>query len=253
MMRLFAGVALAIVVGCWGGSDPEIAPLPVAADARIVDSIWTLGRSQFGEGHFGEAAKQFERVLLELRPGDARIPAARFYLGEARFGMGQNFDAAREFRRVADETPNDPLAPRALLRAGECFADLWIRPELDPSYGETARATFTELQNRYPGTPAAETAKVRLAELDEMFAEKAYLTGVFYHRIKAYDSAVLYFKDLVATYPRTKAAPKALVKLVEEYRLLRYEEDAAETCDYLRRFHTDVIGLQELCPAPAAS
>lgn len=253
MKRVFAGATLALAVGCGGGSEPKVAPLPVSAEARVVDSIWTLGRSQFAEGHFADAAQQFERVLLEFRPGDPRIAAGRFYLGEARLGMGQNFEAAREFRRVADETPNDPLAPRALLRAGECFADLWDRPELDPSYGETARATFTELQNRYPGTPAAETARVRLAELDEMFAEKAYLTGVFYHRIKAYDSAILYFKDLVATYPRTRAAPKALVKLVEEYRLLRYEEDAAETCDYLRRFHTDVVGLQELCPGPTAS
>jgi outer membrane protein assembly factor BamD len=253
MKRLFAGLALALVVGCGGGSDPEVAPMPVASTPQVVDSIWALGRSQFSGGHFGEAAQQFERVLLELRPGDPRIPAGRFYLGEARFGMGQNFEAAREFRRVADESPNDALAPRALLRAGESFADLWDRPELDPSYGETARATFTELQNRYPGTPAAETAKIRLGELDEMFAEKAYLTGAFYHRIKAYDSAILYFKDLVATYPRTRAAPKALVKLVEEYRLLRYEEDAAETCDYLRRFHTDVVGLQEICPAPTTS
>ena len=253
MRGLFAGALLALVGGCWGGSDPEIAPLPASADSGVVDSVWALAKTRFAAGDFGDAAQQFERVLLEFRPGDPRIAAGRFYLGESRLAMGQNFEAAREFRRASDETPNDSLAPRALLRAGESFAELWDRPELDPSYGETARATFTELQNRYPGTPAAETAKLRLAELDEMFAEKSYLTGMFYHRIKAYDSAILYLKDLVATYPRTRAAPKALVKLVEEYRLLRYEEDAAETCDYLRRFHPDIAGLPELCPGPAAS
>ena len=59
----------------------------------------------------------------------------------------------REFRKVSDDTPNDPLAPEALLRAGDVYADLWRRPELDPSYGQTALATYQELLNRYPGAP----------------------------------------------------------------------------------------------------
>jgi outer membrane protein assembly factor BamD len=253
MNRTLMATALAFLAACGGGPDPAASPTPEAASAAVVDSVWAVGRARFAEGKWAEAAANFERVLLEFRPGDPRLSAGRFYVAESRLAMGQHFEAAREFRRVADETPNDELAPRALLRAGDAFADLWSRPELDPSYGETARSTWQELRNRYPASEAAKLAEARLAGLDEKFAEKLYRNGVYYHRLKAYNSGIIYFKDLVATYPRTAAAPRALVRLVEAYRLLGYAEDRAETCDYMRRFHPDDPAGREVCPPATAA
>jgi outer membrane protein assembly factor BamD len=149
---------------------------------------------------------------------------------------------------VSDETPNDSLAPEALLRVGDVYADLWRRPELDPSYGQTALSTYQELLNRYPGGPPAERAQARIAELQEQFAVKEYKAALYYFRLKAYDSAVLYLKDLVATYPRASVAPQALMKLVQAYKKLGYREDVQETCGYIRRFHSGATGAREVCP-----
>ncbi len=66
----------------------------------------------------------------------------------------------------------DPIAPEALLRVGDVYADLWRRPELDPTYGQTALATYQELLNRYPAAAAAKRAQLRIAELNERFAYK---------------------------------------------------------------------------------
>jgi outer membrane protein assembly factor BamD len=252
MSRVLLVSIVALAAACGGGPDPGSLPTPEAASTAVVDSVWAVARREFAAGKWSDAAGNFERVALELRPGDPRVAAGRFYVGEARLAMGQHFEAARAFRRVADETPNDPLAPRALLRAGDAFADLWGRPELDPSYGETARSTWQELRNRYPESPAAAIAQGRLAALDEKFAWKLYQSGLYYHRLKAYDSGIIYFKDLVATYPRTAAAPRALVKLVEAYRTLGYAEDRAETCAYVRQFHPDDAEAAAVCPAPVA-
>ena len=135
--------------------------------------------------------------------------------------------------------PNDPLAAEALLRVGDAYADLWRRPELDPSYGQTALATYQELLNRYPGTTAAKRAQARIDDLQEHFAYKEYKAALYYFRLKAYDSAILYLKDLVATYPRSAIAPDALIQLVQAYRTLGYKEDVQETCGYIRRFHPE--------------
>ncbi len=253
MSRVLLVSIVALTAACGGGPDPGDLPTPEAAGSAVVDSVWALARSEFAAGRWSDAAANFERVGLELRPGDPRVAAGRFYLGEARLAMGQHFEAARSFRRVADETPNDPLAPRALLRAGDVFADLWGRPELDPSYGETARSTWQELRNRYPDSPAAAIAQARLAALDEKFAWKLYQSGIYYHRQKAYNSGIIYFKDVVATYPRTAAAPRALARLVEAYRTLGYAEDRAETCDYIRRFHPDDAEAGAACPPALAT
>jgi outer membrane protein assembly factor BamD len=193
-------------------------------------------------------------VLLELPPGDPRSAQAHLFLGEAQLALGSNLEAAREFRKVSDDTPNDPLAPEALLRAGDAYADLWRKPELDPSYGQTALATYQELLNRYPGGTPAKRAQERIEALQERFAYKEYRSALYYMRLKAYDSAILYLKDLVATYPRSKVAPDALIRLVQAYRTLGYKEDVAETCGYIRRFHSGAPGAGKACPAdPAAS
>ncbi len=259
-IRLLAALGLVMgAVACGAGARPEpaAAPPPVQPSAEgappgQLDSLWRLAETQVRRGKWNDALKHLERVLLEFPPGDPRAPRARYYVGEAQFALGNHLQAAREFRRVSDETPNDPLAPEALLRAGDVYADLWRRPELDPSYGQTALATYQELLNRYPGGIPAARAQERINELQERFAYKEYRAGLYYFRLKAYDSAILYLKDVVATYPRAAIAPQALVKLVQAYERLGYREDVQETCGYIRRFHPNAPGGREVCPTDTA-
>jgi outer membrane protein assembly factor BamD len=158
----------------------------------------------------------------------------------------------REFRRVADEQPDNPLAPDALLRAGDAYADLWRRPELDPTYGEAARSVYQEVGTRYGGTPAAARAALRLTALSEKFAQKEYQSALFYFRFKAYDSAILLLRGVIASYPRSQVVPDALERLVRAYQILGYKEDVKETCDYIVQYHPDPEGPRRLCPKDSA-
>ncbi len=262
-MNRFRSLALAagtfVVAGCGGGRAPAAeagsgaTPAPLEnSTPQQVDSLYRLAESRIRHAKWGDAIEDLERLLLEFSPGDPRIPRARYYLGEAKFGIGSHLEAAREFRRVSDETPNDPLAPEALLRVGDVYTDLWRRPELDPSYGQTALATYQELLNRYAGSPAAARAQASIEDLQERFAYKEYRAALYYFKLKAFDSAILYLKDVVATYPRSSVAPDALLKLVEAYRRLGYQEDVRETCGYLRRFHPNALRRESSCPADTA-
>jgi outer membrane protein assembly factor BamD len=218
----------------------------------MLDSLWKRAEAAVRHGKWADAAKLIDRLLLEFSPGDSRIARAHFYMAEAYYAQGRHLEAAREFRKASDETPNDPIAPEALLRLGDVYSDLWRRPELDPTYGQTALATYQELLNRYPNAAAAKRAQLRIDELNERFAYKAYKSAMFYFRLKAYDSAILYLKDLVATYPRAAVVPEALVKLVQAYKTLGYREDVQETCGYIRRFHPRTPGAKEVCPTEPA-
>ena len=257
--RSFVLAAGALVTaGCGGGRAADAdgaSAIPAQAEGaspQEVDSLFRLAQNHIRHGKWGDAIKHLERALLEFSPGDSRIPQARYFLGEAKLAIGSHLEAAREFRRVSDETPNDRLAPEALLRVADVYADLWRRPELDPSYGQTALATYQELLNRYANTPAAARAQERITELQERFAYKEYRAGLFYFKLKAYDSAILYLKAVVATYPRASIAPDALLKLVEAYRRLGYQEDVKETCGYLRRFHPSAVRGRSPCPTDTA-
>lgn len=258
--RPWAAIAAVVISACGGGrsaADPTVAPASSSsqlesASPEQLNSLWKQAEQAIRHGDWGDAEKLLERVLLEFGPGDPRISQAHYWLGEAYFARGRQLEAAREFRKASDDTPNHPIAPEALLRVGDVYADLWRRPELDPTYGQTALATYQELLNRYPGSNAAKRAQLQITELNERFAYKTYRAAMFYYRLKAYDSAILYLKDLIANYPRSAVAPDALVRLVQAYKNLGYREDVQETCDYIRQFHPKAPGAGEVCPSDAS-
>lgn len=248
------GIVILLGLGlaaCGGGGAAGATPVPVAvvgATPALVDSLWHQSLEHFRAGRWAKAAVTLERLLLESPPGDSRLVRAHFVLAECYFAQGDHLRAAREFRRVSDDTPADSLAPQALMRVGDAYADLWRRPELDPSYGQQALATYQELLNRYPDAPIAVRAQERVATLQNKFAEKSFKAAMFYIRLKAYDSAILYLRDMLATYPRARIAPAALVKLVEAYQAIGYSEEVKETCGYFRTNHPTAPGIDRVCP-----
>jgi outer membrane assembly lipoprotein YfiO len=239
--RLWWLAGMVVLTGClFKGKPKPPPPMETVETTRLrADSLWVAANDHFRHGRWSKTSKALDRALLIMDYADPRRSRGHFMMGEALFAQSNPLQAVREFRRVADENAADPLAPDALVRAGDAYADLWKRPELDPTYGETAMTTYREALERYPGTPAAQRASTRILTLQERFAEKEFKTAMFYFRLKAYDSAILSFRSLVATYPRTQIVPEALVKLVETYARLEYVEDLKETCEYIQRFFPD--------------
>jgi len=240
--------------GClFGGkNDPKPAPPveTVETTAKRADSLFELGSAYFRAGKWNKAAQALDRGMLIMNYDDPRRPLGHFMMGEILFAQDNQLQAVRELRRVADEGGADSLAADALLRAGDAYAALWRKPELDPTYGETALSTYREVQQRFEGTSAARRAGARINGLQEQFAAKEYRTALFYYRLKAYDSAILSLRNVVATWPRTTVVPDALVKLVETYHKLEYQEDLSETCKYVARFFPDTAPrVASTCPA----
>ncbi len=241
-------IVLAGVVLAWGCGGKPREPAPVTP----ADSLYRTAMQQYRRGDCSHAREGFRQALDN--PGGDRLAAeGLYYQAECDYTDGLYLEAARQFRRVADEHANHPLAPDALLRAGDAQAELWKDPELDPEYGQAAMATYRELVARFPESRAAGRAAAKLVKLTDMFADKEYRNGRFYQRLKAYDSAILYFRSIVADFPQSRYAPQALLRLVQIYRILNYSDERRDTCEHLRRYYPQTAGLGEACPAAADS
>jgi outer membrane protein assembly factor BamD len=203
----------------------------------------------FRHGDARRSMVVLQRLAFEFGPGQPELVTARYYVAECYFQIGDRVQAAHEFRKVADEFPSSEYAPLALLRAGDANLRLWRRPELDPTPGETALAIYQEVSERYPDSDAAARARLHVRRLQNQFAEKTYKNGLFYFKRRAYDSAILYFKDVIANYPEATRAQDALLRLVDSYRVIRYTEELKETCAHLRRYYPRAVGLDKSCPA----
>lgn len=245
--------ALVALAGCHHAPDVSPGAGRIRLSTPEIDSMWNQALALYQKHDWRKAGTLLERVQLEMPLGDKRIPLARFYLGESRLGEKSNLQAVREFRRVSDEFPTDTLAAPALVRAGDAYLKMWRRPELDPTYGQSAYATYQEVVSRYPGTESAKTADLRIKDIENRFAIKEYKAALYYIRFKAYDSAILYLRNIIATWPRAETVPDALSKLVGTYRTLGYVEDTNETCAYFRRQWPESPRLAESCPAPKDS
>ncbi len=251
MGRTLDALMLCLVLGgavaCHHGR-PRSAAAAVAPDVDLERAM-----RLFRRGDFRHAQVLLQRTTFEFGPGAPELAQVRYYLAECYFQLGDQVQAAADFRKVADEFPMTEYAPLALLRAGDANLRLWHRPERDPTYGETALAIYQELAGRYPDTDAAARARPHVKRLENQFAEKTYKTGMFYLRRKAFDSAIIYFKDVIANHPNAQRAPDALLRLVDSYRAIGYKQEVQETCEHLRRFYPNATRLDRSCPAAADS
>ncbi len=209
--------------------------------------LYQASLREFRAGRFARAQAGFQALTFNVGTRDTLYPLARYYLAESYFGEGDFVTSAREFRRVADESPGHRLAPDALLRTADSYAKLWEKPELDPSNGQTALATYQELAGRFPDTQAARVATARLRALTERFAQKEMENALFYFRRNAYDSAILYFKDLIANYPNASVVPDAYTYIVRSYHAIGYKDQEAEFCNALRQFYPQRPDTKRYC------
>ncbi|HEX5581079.1 MAG TPA: outer membrane protein assembly factor BamD [Gemmatimonadaceae bacterium] len=223
--------------------------------ARYTDNeaLYTAALAEYERGEWDNAVAGFERLTLMLPARDTLLPRSHYYLGQAHRRRGEELLAAQSFVRLVEAFPNDTLADDALYDAALSYQRLWRKPELDPQYGEAAMETYRTLLSAYPNSPLRDETERGIRELQEMMATKDLRTGEYYLRLRAYDSAIIYFQDVQKEYPETDAARRAGLRLVDTYRRLYYREEVAETCATLRQRHPDDGGVRESCGQPPAA
>ena len=217
-------------------------------------TLYAAGMREYERKHWDNAVAAFEKLTLELPARDTLLPRAHFYLGRAHARRGENLLAAQSFSRLVESFPDDTLADDALVEAGDAYRRLWRKPVLDAQYGQTAMETYRTLLSLYPNSPLRDRATKGIAQLEEMMAAKDYNAGMFYLRRKAYDSAIIYFRDVTKNYPTTDRARQAYLRLAAAYREIRYREDLADVCATLRQNYPTDRDVRSTCggvPAPA--
>jgi outer membrane protein assembly factor BamD len=117
---------------------------------------------------------------------------------------------------------------------------MWRRPVLDPQYGGEAAATYELMLGLYPDSEWKDSATKQLGVLQEWFATKDYESGMHYIRRKAWDSAIIYMRDIMTRFPNTVRSRDAMLRLVQAYEAINYKDDKADVCKTLReKYPTD--------------
>lgn len=217
------------------------------------EALFRASLLEYQQKHWANAQVGFERLTNDLSARDPLLAPAYYYLALSHEQRKEFLLAAQAYQRVTDGFPDDTLAPGALLGVGRSYQKLWHRPALDPENGQKAVSILRALLSSYPDAKETAEARLRITQLEEWFAEKDYLTGVHYVRVrKTVDPAIIYFKDVVTTYPNTKAARLSWLKLHELYTKIRWKDDAAETCTAMWKAYPSDPQVKLACGDPKA-
>jgi outer membrane protein assembly factor BamD len=223
------------------------------------EALYRAATEEFAHGRWDNAVSAFEKLTTDLPARDTLLPRAHWYLARAHQQKGEWVLAATSFARLTESFPDDTLSDDAALEAARSYRRLWRKPALDPTYGESALASYNTLLGLYPTSPLIPAARKELSELEEMFAQKNYLSGMYYYRRGAWDSGIIYFKDVVHKYPTSPSARQAQLRLVDSYKKIRYKDDAVDACAALRKSFPEDAEVRTTCadvvapPSPVAS
>ncbi len=237
--RLAPGLAAFALSACAAGFDAAKYTNPV--------ELYRASSQRLQRRKWDDALAGYDRLASQLPARDTLLPRVYYAQGRARAQKGEHLLAAQAFARIQDAFPDDSLAPEALFEEGREYEKLWDKPALDPQYGQTSLATFRQLLQLYPDSPRVPDATREVANINQMFAAKDLETGMHYLRRKAYDPALIYFKDVVRLYPGTPAARDAYLRMIQSYRAINYKEEIAEACTEMRRTYPSDGDVQRTC------
>jgi outer membrane protein assembly factor BamD len=231
-MATLAMLALsaAVLTAC-GSRGPNLAQMSPA-------DLWERGIEEYNRGRWSDAIEIFDRFAT-VGGADPRVHQARYYAAEAHFRRGEFITAASRFASLAGDLGRAELAAEARFMACRSYERLAPRPPLDQEYTQAAIEHCQALVDYFPTSVRVEEAQVIVDDMWHRLAAKVFQNGEWYQRRRAFDSAVIYYEDVVELYPRTRYAPRALARIVEIYETLDWDEEADEARSRLRRNYPD--------------
>lgn len=211
------------------------------------EDLWLRGIEAYQEEDWSEAIRYFDRFAL-VSGTDPRGAQARYYVGQAQFEREEYVAAASTFTQLATDLARTDLADDSRFMACRAYEELSPRPQLDQEYTRAAIDHCQALLEYFPDTEYALQAADIVDRMTTRLARKAYESGEWYLRRGAFDSAIIYFDDVVDRYPATELAPRALVQLLEIYERLEWDEERQATRDRLLSEYPDSPEAQALRP-----
>ncbi len=223
MLLILAGV-LALVGAC----GPKQQPLT----ELTAEDLWLRGVAAYNEEEWADAIRYFDRYAI-VAGADPQVYQARIFVAQAHFNRKEFVTAAAAFSRLAGDLGRTGLADDARFMACRSYEELSPDPELDQEYTRSAISHCQDLIDLFPDSEFREPAEEIVAAMWSKLARKTFETGDWYQGRRAYDSAIIYYDDVVARYPQTRWAPRALARLVEIYGILEWETEEEETRERL--------------------
>jgi outer membrane protein assembly factor BamD len=200
--------------------------------ARDVNTLYNAAWQRLQDGNYVVAAALFDEVERQhpysVWARRAQLMSAFSYY--AARDHTKSIDASRRFLSIH---PGNRDAPYALYLIALNYYEQISDVTRDQGITRQALDSLGELVRRYPNTPYAEDARLKIDLVRDHLAGKEMEIGRFYQRRNQWLASVIRFRTVVDEYQTTAHAPEALMRLTESYLALGMPEEARRSAAVL--------------------
>lgn len=220
-----AAVTIALLSGC--ATAPPEEELP-SAESYYQRGIETLkGRTVFfffDDVDYPKAIEAFQEVI-DNYPYSEYAVLSELAIANIHFERRQYEEAASYYHDFVELHPSHPQVAFALYQNGLCSYYQMRDPDRDQGPTREAAAQFRALLERFPNSPLAVDARLKLAETENRLAAQILEVGDFYYAEHDYHSAARRYRMALTEYPDHGDRARTMVHLgISLARLKRYAE-----------------------------
>jgi len=200
--------------------------------ARDVNTLYNAAWERMRQGNYAQAAIIFDEVERQhpysIWARRAQLMSAFNYYAAA--DHTKSIESARRFLSIH---PGNRDAPYALYLISLNYYEQISDVTRDQAVTRQALDSLGEVVRRYPDTPYAADARLKVDLVRDHLAGKEMEIGRFYQRRRQWLAATIRFRALVDEYQTTSHAPEALMRLTESYLALGIPEEARRSAAVL--------------------
>jgi outer membrane protein assembly factor BamD len=227
--KLRSGVVAAILVGaaltsaCASRSErPRL-----AYEERPVELLYNTGYERLERGRWDDAIDYFQEVERQhpYSEWSRRAILMQIY---AHYRGNDYDEASAAADRFIQLFPGNASAAYAFYMKAVCNFERIVDVGRDQGYAQQALAQLRDVARRYPGSPYATDAMVKIDMVNDQLAGKEMAIGRYYQRANQPLAAINRYKAVIEdpAFQRTSHTPEALYRLVEVYVGLGLKDEA---------------------------
>lgn len=160
-----------------------------------------------------DRAIEIYKKVVDNAPYGNLADEAQFNMAEALKRSERYDEAITALQKLLDDYPTSRFVDRAQYELAFCAYKASLKPAYDAEPTDKAIKAFKEFSQSSKNDKLAEEAEKTIQRLKDRAAEKSMLTARFYESQKHYESAVIYYKDVLQRYPDSSFANEAKAKI----------------------------------------
>ena len=228
-LTLLSGCGALNAINPFGGGKETKAP---DVGQMSAEDLYNSGVEDLRAGKYGQSVARFDLVQQNY-PYSPWASSAQLMEGYANYQDDAYPDAIAQLDHYISLHPMSADAAYAYYLRALCFYEQIADIQRDQRGTVQAMAALQEVVNRYPDTPYARDAGLKIDLCRDHLAGKEMLIGRYYERQHLYEAAVNRYQRVVQDFQTTNHVAEALERLTECYLKLGLIDQARRTAAVL--------------------